>query len=49
MDPSEETDQRIVAAAMALAAERGWRRTGLAEVARAADVPLGALYRRFPT
>lgn len=49
MDPTEETNQRIVAAAMTLAAERGWRRTGLAEVARAAGVPLAELYRRFPT
>lgn len=34
---------------MDLAAERGWRRTGLADVAKAAGVPLGELYRRFPT
>jgi len=49
VDPTEETNQRIVAAAMTLAAECGWRRTGLAEVARAAGVPLAELYRRFPT
>jgi len=49
MQDAEDTDRRIVAAAMDLAAAHGWRRTGLAEVARAAGVPLAELYRRFPT
>lgn len=49
MDPTDETGRRIVVVAMTLAAGRGWRRTGLAEVARAAGVPLAELYRRFPT
>jgi AcrR family transcriptional regulator len=47
--PGEDQPQRVVAAAMTLAAERGWRATGLADVARAAGLPLGSLYRQFPT
>lgn len=45
---SDALDQRVAAAAMRLAAERGWRRTGLLDVARAAGLPLGAFYRRYP-
>ncbi len=41
-------DRRVAAAAMRLAEERGWRRTGLMEVARAAGVPLDAFYRHYP-
>jgi len=45
----DDLSRIIIDRAMDLAAERGWRRTGLADVARAAGVPLGELYRRFPT
>ncbi|WP_448188971.1 TetR family transcriptional regulator [Azospirillum sp. sgz301742] len=45
----DELSRTILDRAMDLAAERGWRRTGLADVARAVPVPLGELYRRFPT
>ncbi|WP_448208100.1 TetR family transcriptional regulator [Azospirillum sp. sgz302134] len=44
----DDLNRRVAAAAMRLAAEKGWRRTGLLEVARAAGVPLGDFYRRFP-
>ncbi len=45
----DELSHSILHRAMELAAERGWRRTGLADVARAVPAPLGELYRRFPT
>ena len=45
----DDLSRTILDRAMDLAAERGWRRTGLADVARAVPVPLGELYRRFPT
>lgn len=45
----DDLSRTILDRAMGLAAERGWRRTGLADVARAVPVPLGELYRRFPT
>lgn len=45
----DELSRTILDRAMALAAEHGWRRTGLTDVARAVPVPLGELYRRFPT
>ncbi|WP_051340425.1 TetR/AcrR family transcriptional regulator [Azospirillum halopraeferens] len=48
MDEGDDLSGRIIDRAMALAAERGWRRTGMLEVARAAGVPAGELYRRFP-
>jgi Bacterial regulatory proteins, tetR family. len=49
-DPSDADalDHRVAAAAMRLAAERGWRHTGLLEIARAAGVPLDTFYRRYP-
>ncbi|MCC7275824.1 MAG: TetR family transcriptional regulator [Alphaproteobacteria bacterium] len=34
---------------MALAAERGWRRIALADIAAAAGVPMTELYARFPS
>ncbi|WP_431861078.1 TetR family transcriptional regulator [Azospirillum sp.] len=45
----DDLSRTILDRAMDLASERGWRRTGLADVARAVPVPLGELYRRFPT
>lgn len=49
-DPSDADalDHRVAAAAMRLAAERGWSHTGLLEIARAAGVPLDRFYRRYP-
>jgi ubiquinone biosynthesis protein COQ9 len=43
-----EFDRALVGAAFALAAERGWRRTSVAEAARRADLPLDQARRRFP-
>jgi AcrR family transcriptional regulator len=48
MDDTQELTRRVAEAAMRLAAERGWRRTGPVEVAKAAGVPLAAVYRHFP-
>ncbi|WP_246337651.1 TetR/AcrR family transcriptional regulator [Azospirillum oleiclasticum] len=48
MDDTRELTRRVAEAAMRLAAERGWRRTGPVEVAKAAGVPLAAVYRHFP-
>ncbi|CAO3452887.1 Transcriptional regulator, AcrR family [Azospirillum argentinense] len=45
----DELDRRVAAAAMRLAAGQGWRNTGLLAIARAAGVPPGAFYRRFPS
>jgi len=39
----------VVDAALALAAERGWRRTSLADIAAAAELPLAELYRLYPS
>jgi len=44
----DDLDHAVAAAAMRIAAEKGWRRTGLLDVARAAGVPLDAFYRRYP-
>lgn len=49
MDQTDALSRIILDRAMELAAERGWRRTALGDVARAAGVPLGELYRRYPT
>lgn len=46
---ADELDRRVAAAAMRLAAGEGWRNTGLLAIARAAGVPPGAFYRRFPS
>ncbi|AWJ91391.1 TetR family transcriptional regulator (plasmid) [Azospirillum baldaniorum] len=46
---ADDLDQRVAAAAMRLAAGRGWRNTGLLAIARAAGVPPGDFYRRFPS
>lgn len=41
-------EKKIVDAALKLAAERSWRGISLAEIARAADVPLAHAYETFP-
>ncbi len=43
------TAERIIGAALALAAEQGWRRLSLAEIARGAGVSLVDAYATFPT
>lgn len=48
MDDTQELTRRVAEAAMRLAAERGWRRVGPIDVAKAAGVPLAAVYRHFP-
>ncbi|MGH6981959.1 MAG: helix-turn-helix domain-containing protein, partial [Stellaceae bacterium] len=40
---------RLIAAAMELAAEKGWRNLGMGQIARAADVPLGEAFAVFRT
>ena len=44
---SSRTEEKIVDAALALAAERGWTEISLQEIAAAADVPFAELLRRF--
>jgi len=43
----QDPRQRLIAAALALAAEKGWRRIGMPEIAAAAGVPLAAAHRLF--
>ena len=43
-----EFDRALVAAAFALAGERGWRRVSVAEAARRGDLPLDRARARFP-
>lgn len=45
--PPGDPRQRIIHAALDLAASKGWRRTGLAEIAAAAHVPLDQAYGLF--
>ncbi|WP_049976081.1 TetR family transcriptional regulator [Azospirillum sp. B506] len=45
-DP-ESLDRSVAAAAMRLAAEKGWRHVGLLEVAHAAGVPLSRFHHRY--
>jgi len=42
-----EPRQRLIAAAFALAAEKGWRRIAMSDIAAAAEVPLAEAYRLF--
>lgn len=42
------SDDAIIAAAMKLAAERGWRDLSLVEIAREAGLPLSDVHARFP-
>ncbi|MBP2298662.1 TetR family transcriptional regulator [Azospirillum picis] len=46
LDP-DALDRTVAAAAMRLAAEKGWRRVGLLDVAKAAGVPLSRFHHRF--
>lgn len=48
MDDTQELTRRVAEAAMRLTAEHGWRRTGPIDVAKAAGLPLAAVYRHFP-
>ncbi len=41
--------ERVIDAAMSLAAERGWRDLSLAEIAQAAKLPLSEVYPEFPS
>jgi ubiquinone biosynthesis protein COQ9 len=42
--PSQDPRERLVAAALALASEKGWRRIDMADIAAAARVPLDEAY-----
>jgi AcrR family transcriptional regulator len=44
-----DLDKALVAAAFALAAEKGWRAVSVAEAARRADLPLDQARARFPS
>ena len=46
---SGDPKARLIDAALDLAATKGWRTTGMGEIARAANVPLGEAYAIFPT
>ena len=46
--PSGDPAARAVDAALALAAERGWRHVTLGDIAREAKLPLGELYTLYP-
>ena len=49
MAKKADIPQRIIDAAMTLAAERGWRDLSLAEIAEAAKLPLSKVYPVFPS
>ena len=49
MPMQSESGARIVDAALDLAAQRGWRRTSLADIAAAADMELAEFYRVAPS
>ena len=49
MDSPKETRAKIIAAAMDIAAAKEWRRASLADIAAAADLPLGELRAHFPS
>lgn len=44
---SDSLDRAVAAAAMGLAAEKGWRRVGLLEVAHTAGIPLSRFHHRY--
>lgn len=44
-----DPEKRVVDCTLTLAAERGWRRVGLAEIAAAAKLSLAELYRLYPS
>lgn len=45
----EDMETRVLTAALQLAAERGWSKISLADIAEAAATPMSELYARFPT
>ena len=45
--PSGDPRSRLIAAALDLAASKGWRHLGMGDIARAADVPLADAYAQF--
>lgn len=45
--PENDTDDRTMQAALALASERGWRNVSLADIASRADLPLLDVYQSF--
>jgi AcrR family transcriptional regulator len=45
--PPADPKQRLIAAALELAASKGWRQTSLAEIAAAAEIPLDETYALF--
>lgn len=47
--PPADPADRLVDAALRLAARQGWRRTGLAEIAAEADLPLDEAYAACPS
>lgn len=49
MMSADDAADRMVEAALSLAAERGWRELSLAEIAQRADVPLPEAYRVAPS
>lgn len=49
MEQASEAEDRVIDAAMALAAEDGWRHLALSRIAAAAGVPLTDVYRHFPS
>lgn len=44
---SDALDRSVAAAAMGLAAEKGWRRVGLLEIAHTAGIPLSRFHHRY--
>lgn len=49
MAAQPDSEDAILDATLALAAERDWGRIGLADIAEWAGLPLGEVYRRFPS
>jgi AcrR family transcriptional regulator len=47
MPRKTDVAERVIAAAMSLAAERGWRELSLAQIAQAAELPLSEIYPEF--
>jgi len=45
----QDSRRQVVDAALDLAAERGWNRIALSDIAGRAGVPLGELYRQYPS
>lgn len=47
--PPADPRQALIAAALELAATKGWQQTSMAEIAASAGVPLGQVYALFPS